>query len=123
MKTHTTAIREDDPRLPLLRAIQREVSERRCALRVAEAMSQALGVAPRHHAQQIARLCSEISSQRRALRLVEKELRRLGIAFDAEHPQTVATVAAAPGPQEGAPARPPRGGGAEPRTAERRSQP
>ena len=92
---------EADPRLPLLRAIQREVDERRRALCAAEDMLLALALAPRHHGEEIARLRSEVSLQRRELRQVARELGRLGIAFDAEDPHTLVALDLAPEPAEG----------------------
>jgi hypothetical protein len=91
---------EIDPREPLLRAIQREIDERRGLLRQAEGMLAALAPSRHCHAEQVVRLESEVSLQRRELRQVARELSRLGLSADAEDPHMLVALASAPGREE-----------------------
>jgi len=79
---------------PLLRSIQREITERTLALRSSEERLEAFRETRQVHSAEYARVQSEVSLQRRELRRIESELSRLGIRFDAEDPRPI--VAAAP---------------------------
>lgn len=86
MKSLQSHIQATDPRLPLLRAIERELVERQGCLRIGQALLAALLPSRQHHGEQVARLQAETAHQLRELRRIGGELARLGVAFDAENP-------------------------------------
>lgn len=77
---------------PLLRSIQREITERTVTLRSCEERLEAFRETRQVHGAEFARLQSEVSLQRRELRRIESELQRLGIRFDAEDPRPILSV-------------------------------
>jgi hypothetical protein len=77
---------------PLLRSIQREITERTLILRSSEERLEAFRETRMIHTAEFARLQSEVSLQRRELRRIESELSRLGIRFDAEDPRPIVAV-------------------------------
>jgi hypothetical protein len=79
---------------PLLRSIQREITERTLALRSCEERLEAFRETRQVHGAEYARLQSEVSLQRRELRRIQSELSRLGISFDAEDPRPILAVPA-----------------------------
>ena len=75
-----------DDMLPLLRSIQAEINDRLGAIETLERRMQAFLPTRHVHEVEVARIDAELSTHRRELRLISKELSRLGVAFDAEHP-------------------------------------
>ena len=80
---------EPDPRLPLLRSIQTEIEERASLIVEVERRLEAFRSTPTIHGEDIHTLESDLSTHRRELRAVEKELARLGIDFDPEKPHAI----------------------------------
>jgi len=74
---------------PLLRSIQREITERSTRMRALEERLEAFASTARAHAEEIALLQSELSTHRRELRRIASELSHLGVTFDAEHPHSI----------------------------------
>ena len=72
------------PALPLLRAVQREIDERRARPGVIERWPETFSASRRARAADVALLESERSTHQRALREVARELARPGLDFDAE---------------------------------------
>lgn len=87
MKSIERGTCEREAMLPLLCSIQMEVVERTHRIAALEERLGAFAATPRIHAEEIARARSELSTQRRELRQVAKELAQLGIEFDAEAPR------------------------------------
>lgn len=73
-------------KLPLLKAIGREARDRQLSIRDLETRLAALTSTAHAHAEEIQRIESDLSLHRRELRGVEKELGRLGCAFDEDQP-------------------------------------
>ena len=101
MTTSTSRKVNLDDMLPLLRSIQNEISER--MLKV-EALEQRIDtLAPLRTGRstavpsELALIEAELSSQRRELRLIAKELARLGVSFDADHPHPIVLPARSDG--------------------------
>ena len=85
-----TAIRPSiDDMLPLLRTIQQEISERLSEIAKLEARLAAFQPTRHVHERELARIDSELATQRRELRHISKELARLGVAFDPDHPHRI----------------------------------
>jgi len=82
---------------PLLRSIQREITERMLTLQASEERLEAFHSTRQVHPAEFARLQSEVSLQRRELRRIEGELARLGIRFDAEDPRPIVAAPVALG--------------------------
>ena len=89
MKSPARATCEREAMLPLLSSIQLEIVDRSHHIVVLEERLEAFADTPRIHAEEIGRLQSELSTQRRELRHVAKELDRLGIEFDPEAPRPI----------------------------------
>jgi hypothetical protein len=87
--------------LPLLRAIQEEIDERSGAVARLEQRLDAFAATPRIHAGEIALLRSDLSTQRRELRRLAKELAGLGVDFDPESPRAILAVCRAGGERGG----------------------
>ncbi len=86
MTSQTSEIQVRERRLPLLRAIQAEITERARLMAALEERLAAFAGTRQIHQRDVALLESDLSTQRRELRAIEKELARLGIAFDADNP-------------------------------------
>ena len=84
-----------DDMLPLLRTIQVEINDRLEEIGKLEARKAAFEPTRHVHERELARIESELSAQRRELRHVSKELARLGVAFDPEHPHRIVMPAGA----------------------------
>ena len=83
-------MKHDQHRLaPLLQAIDREITERTQNLARVERKLEALKRAPAAHRDEISTLISSRSTELRELYRIEKELARLGIEFDAQHPRGI----------------------------------
>lgn len=89
MATPTTTRPSIDDMLPLLRTIQREISERLDEIAKLEARMAAFHPTRHVHECELARIESELATQRRELRHVSKELGRLGVVFDPDHPHRI----------------------------------
>jgi hypothetical protein len=89
MKTTQRSQENAERMLPLLRAIGQEVRERNLAIHALETRIADLTLAPRLHAQEIAQLESELSTHRRELRGIEREMERLGCSFDQDDPNRI----------------------------------
>ena len=86
MSTKHNAMNEAERFLPLLRSIGREIRERGRAI---DSLEERLTVLSEDREQQhvaIAQVESELSTQRREMRRVERELTDLGWRRDADHP-------------------------------------
>jgi len=91
--THTASqSRSPESIQPLLRSVQKEITERTERMRALEERLEAFRSTSRAHADEIARLQSELATHRRELRRIEKELERLGVNFDAENPQPIVST-------------------------------
>jgi hypothetical protein len=75
--------------LPLVRAIGRELEERNRAIEALERRLGTLSIDQLEQREEIARLESQLSTQRRELRRAEKELATLGCSLDVDHPLRV----------------------------------
>ena len=82
----------DQPQRPLLESIQREIDDRIRA--IADARCRRGSFASRAGAD-AAGVASDLSTHRRALRGIQKELSRLGIAFDPGRPSRIVSGVAA----------------------------
>lgn len=89
MATPTATRPSIDDMLPLLRTIQREISERLEEISRLDARLAAFQSTRHVHEREIARVEAELATQRRELRQVSKELARLGVAFDPERPHRI----------------------------------
>ena len=89
MATHTATKATIDDMLPLLRSIQAEINDRLDEVGKLEARRAAFEPTRHVHQLELARIEAELATQRRELRLVGKELARLGVAFDPEHPHRI----------------------------------
>ncbi|HVS17855.1 MAG TPA: hypothetical protein VMT18_04585 [Planctomycetota bacterium] len=89
MATRTASKVTIDDMLPLLRTIQVEINDRLEEIGKLEARQAAFEPTRHVHELELARIESELSAQRRELRQVSKELARLGVAFDPEHPHRI----------------------------------
>lgn len=89
MATPTATRPSIDDMLPLLRTIQREISERLDETARLETRLAAFLPTRHVHELEISRIEAELATQRRELRHVSKELARLGVAFDPERPHRI----------------------------------
>jgi hypothetical protein len=89
MATPTATRPSIDDMLPLLRTIQQEISERLSEIAKLEARLAAFLPTRHVHERELVRIDSELATQRRELRQVSKELARLGVAFDPDHPHRI----------------------------------
>ena len=92
MTQQASQTRSPERLTPLLRSIQREITERVQRMGVLTERLEAFASTRRAHAEDVAQLESELSTHRRELRRIEKELSRLGVQFDAENPRAVLTA-------------------------------
>jgi len=89
---------EVDRMMPLLRSIDRELVERNRALESLEARLRFIQGSPRAaraHADEVGALEAELANQRRELRQISKEVRRLGLELDEGHPMRILIPTAA----------------------------
>lgn len=89
MATRTAPRVTIDDMLPLLRAIQVEINDRLAEIGKLESRKAAFEPTRHVHECELARIESELATQRRELRYIAKELARLGVAFDPEHPHRI----------------------------------
>lgn len=89
MATHTANRPSIDDMLPLLRTIQVEINERLNEIAKLEARLAAFLPTRHVHERELVRIDSELATQRRELRHISKELSRLGVAFDPDHPHRI----------------------------------
>jgi hypothetical protein len=85
MQNQTTALRAAERLLPLLRSVRREIRERTLEAARLEERIEAL-VPRRVHVNEINTLESELSTHRRELRRIERELAELGCKQDGDRP-------------------------------------
>jgi chromosome segregation ATPase len=85
MTQQASQTRSPERLAPLLRSIQHEITERLERMSALEERLGAFEATRRIHAEEVATLESELSTHRRELRRIEKELSRLGVRFDAEN--------------------------------------
>ena len=78
--------RDAERMLPLLRAIGQEIRERNRAIGDLERRIADLALASALHRDEITLLESELSTHRRELRGIEKEMSRLGCSYDMDDP-------------------------------------
>ncbi len=96
MTSQTSEIQVQERRLPLLRAIQAEITERTRLIASLEERLAAFAGTRHIHQHDVVLLESDLSTQRRELRSIEKELARLGVAFDADNPHLILEPTALP---------------------------
>lgn len=89
MTTPTANRPSVDDMLPLLRTIQGEISDRLNEVATLEARLAAFLPTRHVHEREIGRIEAELATQRRELRHISKELSRLGVAFDPDHPHRI----------------------------------
>jgi len=94
MKPPRKTSRDLEQLTPLLRAIQDEIFDRRQRVQRLRERLLAFASTRRAHAEEVARIEADLATHRRELRYVERELRRLGIAFDPEEPRTIIALRA-----------------------------
>lgn len=100
MATHTATRPSIDDMLPLLRTIQVEISERLNEITSLEARLAAFLPTRHVHERELARIEAELATQRRELRHISKELARLGVTFDPDHPHRIVMPAGVEAPQQ-----------------------
>lgn len=89
MTQQASQTRSPERLAPLLRSIQHEITERIQRMSALEERLGAFESTRRIHAEEVATLEAELSTHRRELRRIEKELSRLGVPFDAENPRAI----------------------------------
>lgn len=92
MTQQASQTRSPERLTPLLRSIQEEITERVQRIEALEGRLEAFASTRRVHAEEIAQIESELSTNRRELRRIEQELSRLGVPFDADNPRAVFTA-------------------------------
>jgi hypothetical protein len=104
MAPKTIEQRELERMMPLLRSISRELAERSRAIESLEARLHFIQASPRAaraHADEIGTLEAQLSTHRRELRQISKEVRRLGCDLDEGHPvRILIPTTAEAGPSE-----------------------
>ena len=86
MQAPTYALRDAELLMPLLRVIRHEIRERTLAVTRLEQLLEAPAPVHRVHREDVGRIESELSTQRRELRRVERELAELGCKQDEDRP-------------------------------------